>query len=70
MSESNDGLRHLLSTAIISTSPDDLLIPGVVVELHAREADDLGAFEETALTEAEAWEANADLDMREVDDGP
>ncbi len=70
MSGSNDGLRDPTSTAIVSTTPDDLLIPGVVVELDAREAEDLGAFEETALTEAEAWEANADLDMREVDDGP
>ncbi len=70
MSGSNDGLRDPTSTAIVSTTPDDLLIPGVVVELDAREAEDLGAFEETALTEAEAWEANADLDMRGVDDGP
>lgn len=69
MSESNDGSRHSISTAIVSRSPDDLLIPGVVVELDASAADDLGAFEENALTEAEAWEANADLDMREVDDG-
>ena len=48
------------------TTLADLLVPGVVVELDAREAEDLGAFEETALTEAEAWEANADLDADEV----
>ena len=51
---------------IISHTFADLLVPGVVVELDAREAEDLGAFEETALTDAEAWEANADLDMSEV----
>ena len=28
----------------------------------AGEAESLGAFEETALTEADAWDANADLD--------
>jgi type IV secretion system protein VirB1 len=44
-------------------------VPGVVVELDAGEAEDLGAFEETALTEADAWEANADLDTDEVRDG-
>ena len=68
MSGSNEGPRDPISTAIVSTSPDDLWIPGVVVELDAYEADDI-AFEENALTEAEAWEANADLDMSEVGDG-
>jgi hypothetical protein len=69
MSGSNEGPRDQISTAIVSTSPDDLLIPGVVVELDAYEADAIGAFEENALTEAEAWEANADIDMSEVGDG-
>lgn len=69
MSLSNDGPRDPMTTAIISSSPEDLLIPGVVVELDAREAEDIGAFEENALTEADAWEANADLDMSEVRDG-
>ena len=41
-------------------------MPGVVVELDAREAEELGAFEETALTEADAWDANADLDTDEA----
>jgi type IV secretion system protein VirB1 len=44
-------------------------VPGVVVELDASEAEDLGAFEETALTEAEAWEANGDLDADEAGHG-
>jgi len=39
-----------------------------VVELDPYEADDIGAFEETALTEGEAWEANVDLEMSEVGD--
>jgi len=69
MSGSTDGPHDPIVTAILSTSPDDLLIPGVVVELDAHEADALGAFEENALGEAEAWEANADLDMSEVGDG-
>jgi hypothetical protein len=69
MSGSNERLRDPTSTSIVSSSPEDLLIPGVVVELDASEADDIGAFEENALTEAEAWEANADLDMSEVGDG-
>ena len=69
MSESNEEPRDPISTAMVSASPDDLLIPGVVVELDAYEADDIGAFEENALIEAEAWEANADLDTSEVDNG-
>ena len=68
MSGSTEGPRDPISTAIVSASPDDLLIPGVVVELDAYEADNIGAFEENALTEAEAWEANADLAMSEVGD--
>ena len=69
MSASSDGLRDPTAQAVISTTLNDLLVPGVVVELDAHEAEDLGAFEETALTEAEAWEANADLDTDEVRDG-
>jgi hypothetical protein len=55
--------------AVLSDSIVDLLIPGVVVELDAAEAETLGAFEETALTEIEAWEANADVDADEAGDG-
>ena len=55
--------------AVLSDSITDLLIPGVVVELDAAEAEALGAFEEIALTEADAWEANADLDTDEARDG-
>ena len=36
---------------------------------NTAEAEALGAFEETALTEADAWEANADLDADEARDG-
>jgi hypothetical protein len=68
MSGSSDAPREPTSTAVVSTSPDDLLIPGVVVELDAREAEDFGAFEENALSEAEAWAANGDLDMSELHD--
>jgi hypothetical protein len=55
--------------AVFSDSLADLLIPGVVVELDPLAAEALGAFEEIALTDAEAWEANADLGMDEADDG-
>ncbi len=61
--------RDPISTAVVSTSLDDLLIPGVVVELDAREAEEIGAFEENALTEADAWEANGDLDLTELRNG-
>jgi len=69
MSASSEKPRDPTTSAIISQTFADLLVPGVVVELDAREAEDFGAFEETALTDAEAWEANADLDMSEVRDG-
>jgi hypothetical protein len=69
MSASSDGPHDPTMHAIISTTLKDLLVPGVVVELDARDAEDLGAFEETALTEADAWDANADLDVDEVHNG-
>jgi len=50
-----------IAMAVCSESYDDLSLPGVVVELDAAAAEELGAFEETALTEAEAWESNRDL---------
>jgi hypothetical protein len=53
--------------AVISGSFADLLMPGVIVEVDPAEAEDLGAFQETALTEAEAWEANADLEPSDGD---
>ncbi|WP_277594470.1 hypothetical protein [Pseudomonas chlororaphis] len=39
-----------------------LMAAGVVVEVDPDVAEAMGAFEETALTEAEAWESNADID--------
>ncbi len=55
--------------ALLSDDIGDLLVPGVVVEVDAAEAESLGAFEETALSEAKAWDANADLQTDEVRDG-
>jgi hypothetical protein len=54
--------------AMLSNDLADLMVPGVVVEVDAGEAESLGAFEETALTEADAWAANADLET-EAGDG-
>lgn len=54
---------------VISESLDDLMRPGVVVIVDAAEAEALGAFEETALTEADAWEANADVEDDEAAHG-
>lgn len=51
------------SHPVISRSIEDLLTPGVIVEVTAEEAERYGAFEEIALTEEEAWESNMDLDM-------
>ena len=47
--------------AMMSTSLQDMTVPGVMVEVDADEAEAIGAFVETALTEAEAWDANFDL---------
>lgn len=76
MSGSNsDRRRRMLpalsmpSEGVLSSSYEDLLTPGVIVELDQAEAEALGAFEEVALSETDAWEANADLDTDEARDG-
>lgn len=46
---------------LISEHLTDLDTPGVMVELDPDEAEALGVFEESALSEADAWEANADI---------
>lgn len=51
--------RH---SPLVSTDIGDLLTPGVVVEVDAAAAQDLGAFEETALSREDAWDANADVE--------
>ena len=50
-----------LADAMMSNSLSDMTVPGVMVEVDADEAEAMGAFVETALTEAEAWDANFDL---------
>ena len=44
----------------LSLDLDDFMAPGVVVEVNPEEAAALGAFEETALDEKAAWDANLD----------
>lgn len=50
--------RH---SPLVSTDLGDLVTPGVMVEMDAGEAQDLGAFEETALSLEDAWDANDDV---------
>ncbi|EME4608251.1 lytic transglycosylase domain-containing protein [Escherichia coli] len=45
---------------VVSRSQDDAGTPGVQVEHTPDEADALGAFHETALSEKDAWDSNAD----------
>jgi type IV secretion system protein VirB1 len=59
----DDDAREPIAQPVLSGSIADLTTPGVVVEVDAAEAESLGAFLETALTEADAWDANADLDL-------
>lgn len=46
---------------IVSKSLEDGGTPGVQVEHTAEDAESNGAFEELAMSEADAWESNADL---------
>jgi hypothetical protein len=46
--------------ATYSPAIEDMTTPGVVVDVDPDDAEAMGAFEEDALTEAEAWESNVD----------
>lgn len=50
------------STVVYSRSVEDVSIPGVMVQVDADEAERMGAFQESALSESAAWDANASLD--------
>ncbi|MGI4953329.1 MAG: hypothetical protein ACRYGM_16115 [Janthinobacterium lividum] len=59
---SNEKPRDAAAEAPLSDDIGDLMTPGVVVELDAGEAESLGAFEETALSEVDAWDSNIDVE--------
>jgi len=44
----------------------DFLTEGLIIELDPDAADLWGAFEERAVTEAQAWAANSDLSLRKT----
>lgn len=46
------------NSMVTSQSLDDVLIPGVEVEMEPEEAKDLGCFRETALTDEDAASAS------------
>lgn len=46
---------------VISTNEADASTPGVQIEHTAESAEQNGAFVETAMSEADAWESNSDL---------
>ena len=73
MSGSSSGRRNQAVSAaptppdaVLSNSIADMLVAGVVAELDVGEAEALGAFKETAVNEADAWNANADLEPDEA----
>lgn len=51
---------------MIQEKSHDILTPGFTAEMTPEEADELGAFEETALSEEDARESASDM---EVEDG-
>jgi hypothetical protein len=50
--------KEAMLEPVISSNLEDLDTPGVMVEVDPEEADLLGAFEETALSEEDAWLSN------------
>lgn len=59
--QEDTAMQRETTKPVISTNEADSLTPGVQVEQTAQQAEDNGAFEETAMSEADAWESNSDL---------
>ncbi len=53
--------QHEQTVPVVSRSADDADTPGIQVEYTPTEAERHGAFQETALSEHDAWASNADL---------
>lgn len=51
---------------VFSPAIEDAMTPGVIVDVDPDDAEAMGAFQDDALTEREAWESNRDA---EADDG-
>lgn len=45
---------------LLSSTLEDFAVPGVIVVLPPDEAERLGAFDETALSENDAWASHLD----------
>lgn len=61
------GLKEAEQIDALTQKMTDVMNPGVVVELDPDEAELLGAIQDDAMSEQDAWESNGDL----VDfDGP
>jgi hypothetical protein len=62
MDDRNTGRRNEPSRGL-SGDIADVLLAGIIVEHDPDSAELWGAFEETALDEAAAWDANGDLNL-------
>jgi hypothetical protein len=62
MGDRNTGRRNEPSRGL-SGDIGDVLLAGSIIEHDPDSAELRGAFEETALDEAAAWDANGDLDL-------
>lgn len=61
MQANNTDTTTTRAAPVVSRSPDDGSTPGVQIEHTPDQAEAFGAFEETAISEGDAWEANADI---------
>ena len=55
--------RH---STVMSGAMTDVFLAGILIEHDPDSAELWGAFEETALDEAAAWDANGDLDLSQA----
>jgi hypothetical protein len=51
---------------VLSSDMADVLLAGILIEHDPDSAELWGAFMETALDEAAAWDANGDLDLSQA----
>ena len=59
--QEDSSMKRETTRPVISRNENDASVPGVQVEQTAEQAERNGAFVETAMNEADAWDANTDL---------
>lgn len=61
MSQESGKIKKIIRMPVITSNPELLDIPGVMLSVSIEEGEKMGAIEEHAMSFEDAWDSNADL---------